>query len=334
MELARLGIHFDAVLDPRDKLGPPSPALLGHVEELAGNSIESFEGPNELDVSGIPEWTAVDRDYQNRIFSSVQSLPGATRPLVIAASLAFVRNGRQFAGAAGAYDEGNLHPYPAGKMPSAVFPEQIDLARQVFGDKPVAITESGYHNALSDFNDQPAVSEQAAAKYIPRLFLENFARRIQRTYLYELFDEAPDPGLGNNQMHWGLVRADGTEKPAFLAMRNLIDELDDSAEPSPPLELSWALSYKSPAIHHLLLKKSNGQFDLILWQEVSSYSRGSHPDLENPAVKTMLILGKKARHVTLFEPVLQQAPLKTYAEVASVPLSIPDHPLVVEIDSE
>ena len=61
---------------------------------------------------------------------------------------------------------------------------------------------------------------------------------------------------------------------------------------------------------------------------------GSHRDQENPALETTLIMGKKARRVTLFEPVIQEAPLKMYAGAASVQLSIPDHPLVVEIEPE
>ena len=331
IELGRLGIRFDAVLDPRNKLGPVTPALLQQIEQLAGNTIESFEGPNELDVSSMADWATVARDYQREIFSAAQALSSEHRPLVIAPSLAFVRNGKVFGGGAGGFDEANLHPYPAGKMPSAVFPEQSDLARAAFGNRPIVITETGYHNALNDFRDQPAVSEQAAAKYIPRLFLENFTRRISRTYLYELFDVRPDPSLTHNGMHWGLVRADGTEKPAFAAVRNLIEELNDSAEPAPPFELSWTLSETNRAIHHLLLKKSNGLFDLILWQEVSSYNHG---DVQNPPLETMLLMGKKARRVTLFEPVLQEAPLKTYADAAAVHLSIPDHPLVVEIQPE
>ena len=117
-------------------------------------------------------------------------------------------------------------------------------------------------------------------------------------------------------------------------MQNLIHELNSSAAPAPPFELSWALSDSSPAIHHLLLKKSNGEFDLVLWQEVSSYNRELHHDLDNLPIKTELILGQRARHVTLFERALQAAPLKAYANVASVHLPIPDHPLVVEIESE
>ena len=47
-----------------------------------------------------------------------------------------------------------------------------------------------------------ASSEAAAAKYVPRLFLEDYARGIVRTYLYEFLDEAADPGLTKCQMYW------------------------------------------------------------------------------------------------------------------------------------
>jgi hypothetical protein len=229
------------------------------------------------------------------------------------------------------FDEGNLHPYPAAKMPSAVFPEQTELAKQIFGDKPIVFTESGYHNALNDHRDQPAVTEQAAAKYVPRLFLEDFARGIPRTYLYEFFDESADAGLANNQLHWGLIRADGTEKPAFLALKRLIEELRDNAKPASITQLNWSLSEAKSTIHHVLLQKSTGELDLVFWEEVPSYDIRGKKDITNPTTKEVLTLGQKAQLVTLYEPTLQEAPLHKYENTETVPLEIPDHPLVVAI---
>ncbi len=331
IELGKMGVRFDAVLDPREKLGPLTPTLIARIEQLSGNTIESFEGPNELDIN-MPNWIDVDREFQKSIYSSVQSASAQDRPQVLAPSLAFASKGKEFDGTLAGFNEGNLHPYPGGKMPSSVFPEQINQARTVFGDKPIVITESGYHNALNDHSDQPGIPEQIAAKYIPRLFLESFCQHIPRTYLYELFDEKSNPALSNNQMHWGLIRADGTEKPAFIALENLLHELDDSGEPGPSLALSWALSESGPSIHHLLLKKSNGKLDLILWQEVSSYNTWIRREVHNNPVSTTLLLGKEARQVVLFEPAQQAAPIQTYTNVTSVPVSIPDHPLVIEIE--
>ena len=331
IQLGKLGIRFDAVLDPRSNLGPLNSALLDKADTLAGHTIESFEGPNEMDISNESDWPSVDRSYQSGIFTSVRSMKDSSSIKIIGPSLAQASNSARVGNISSLMDAGNLHPYPAGKMPSVVFPEQIMLERIMCGDKPIVFTESGYHNAINEVNDQPGVSESAAAKYIPRLFLEDFSHGIPRTYLYEFMDEAPDPGLTDPQMHWGLIRADGSEKPAFFALKNLIEELKDSSEPTSLKQLAWALNSGDTKIHHLLLEKSNGTFDLVLWQEVSSYDLTRHTDIHNPTVAAMLTLGQQARRITLYQPVTQAGALRTFNHVRSVPLEIPDHPLVVEI---
>lgn len=331
IQLGDLGIRFDAVLDPRSNLGTLNTALLDTVDSLAGHTIESFEGPNELDVSNMANWPSVDRSYQETIFDSVKSMPDANRISVIGPSLAFASNGSQIGDISDWIDEGNLHPYPAGQLPSIVFPDQINLARAMCGDKPIAFTESGYHNALNDHTGQPGISEEAAAKYIPRLFLEDFAQGVVRTYLYEFMDEGPDPGRVNAQLHWGLIRADGSEKPAFTALKNLIEELNDTSEPERLQPLAWTIGSKDPQIHHLLLQKSDGSFDLILWQEISSYDVKRQVDIQNPAVASVLTLGETARNITVYDPLAQSEPIHTYSGLKSVPLEIPDSPLVVEI---
>jgi hypothetical protein len=55
VQLGKTGIRFDAVLDPRSNLGPVTSGLLDRVNRLSGQTIESFEGPNELDISSLPD---------------------------------------------------------------------------------------------------------------------------------------------------------------------------------------------------------------------------------------------------------------------------------------
>jgi hypothetical protein len=330
-QLGRSGIRFDAVLDPRSNLGPVTAPLLNQINQMASQSIESFEGPNELDVSNMPNWASVDRNFQEAIYTSVRSMTAGQSIKVIAPSLAAASNSSQIGDISDRIDEVNLHPYPSAQIPSVVFPEQTDLAKLMSANQQVAFTESGYHNALNDHSDQPAVSENAAAKYIPRLFLEDFARNITRTYLYEFLDEFPDPGLTHFQKHWGLIRADGSEKPAFTAVKNLIGELKEDAEPAHMNQLAWSLSTENAQIHHLLLQKSNGEFDLILWQEIVSYDYRRQADIVNAPVSAILTLGQKAHTIALYEPTAGAQPLHIYTDVVSVPLEIPDHPLVVKM---
>jgi hypothetical protein len=331
IQLGSFGVRFDAVLDPRSNLGPLSGAMLDQVDWLAGNTIESFEGPNEMDISGKADWISVDQGYQAQLFNSAKSMTAENSITIIGPSLAFASKSAQVGNLSSFMDEGNLHPYPAGKMPSVIFPEQVDFERAICGAKPIVITETGYHNAINEQHDQPGVSETAAAKYVPRLFLENFMRGIPRTYLYEFMDEKPDPGLTDAQEHWGLIRADGSEKPAFSAMKNLIAELNDSSEPTSVQALYWSLNSASTQIHHLLLQKSNGTYDLVFWQEISSYDVQRHVDLKNPAITATLTLGRQARAITAYQPVLEAGPVHKWKNVRSVPVEIPDHPLVVEI---
>ena len=331
-QLGSIGVRFDAVLDPRSALGTLTGDKLDQVEKLAGDTIESFEGPNELDISNIPDWASVDREYQKGVYQSVRSMTSAKPIDTIGPSLAFASKGSSVGNISDRVDYGNLHPYPAGKMPASVFPEQPVLAKEVSGDKKIVITESGYHNALDDHSDQPAVSETAAAKYIPRLFLENFSQGIRRTYLYEFLDEAPDPGLTNFQMHWGLLRSDGSAKPAFTAVKNLINELSDSAEPAHLEQMTYSLSTSNTEICHLLLQKSDGQFLLILWQEVSSYDGKKQQDIAVSPQPVTLMLDHSARSISTYEPTVQAEPSHVYANVAKVSLEVPDHPLVIQIE--
>jgi hypothetical protein len=330
-ELGKLGIRFDAVLDPRSNLGPLNADKLTAVNDLAGGSIESFEGPNELDISRMPDWESVDRRYQAEIYGAAKSMPNAKSIQVIGPSMASASNGSAVGNTSGYMDYGNLHPYPAAKMPSIVFPSQVALAHTISGDKQIVITESGYHNALNDHHDQPAVSEEAAAKYIPRLFLEDFAHGIVRTYLYEFLDELPNPRLTDLQLHWGLIRSDGSEKPAFTAMKNLIAELSDSTAMNNPQSLRYSLSGGSSQLHHLLLEKSTGQFLLVLWQEVPSYDYDRQRAISNPLQPVTLTLDQAAKNISIYEPVVQAQPLHAYANAKNVYLEVPDHPLVVEI---
>lgn len=330
-QLGAIGIRFDAVLDPRSDLGPITSDKLDQVNQLAGQTIESFEGPNELDISNISSWPSVDRDYQEDIYRSVEAMSSTKSTAVVGPSLAFASKGSYVGDISDRITYGNLHPYPAGKMPSTIFPEQPLLAKELSNGKKIFVTESGYHNALNDHRDQPAISESAAAKYIPRLFLENFLQGIPRTYLYEFLDEAADPGLANFQMHWGLVRSDGSRKPAFTAVNNLISELNDVVEPVSLQEMTYSLDIENQQVHHLLLQKSNGQFFLIFWQEVPSYDEKNQQDVSVSPQLIHLNLAHNARNIDIYEPSVQSQPLHVYANVTTIPLDVPDHPLVVQV---
>lgn len=334
VQLGRTGIRFDAVFDPRSNLGAMNSSLLDKVDAMAGHVIDAFEGPNEMDISGDSNWPATDRNFQTQLFDAMKSSHSARSVQIIAPSLAFASHGSQIGSLSDVIDLGNLHPYPAGAMPSVVFPQQIDLERVIGDSRKIVFTETGYHNAINEVNDQPGISETAAAKYIPRLFLEDFAHGIVRTYLYELLDEAPDPSLTRPQFHWGLIRADGSEKPAFHALKNLIEVLRDDSEPATLTPLRFALNTSGSEeshIHHLLLEKSDGTYDLVLWKEVPSYDIRRKVDVTNTNDPVQVTFAQKSRDVSIFEPVTQEEPIRISHKATSLTLNVTDQPVIVEI---
>jgi hypothetical protein len=328
VELQKAGIKFNAVVDPRGSIKYPDAAHLVQVLDRAHGSIESFEGPNELDISGLSGWPSVILTYQSSLFSTMRSTESLRQLSTIAPSFASISNGFKTAHLAAKADFGNLHAYPAGEMPSNVFPDQSDKAKQVFGNLPVVMTETGYHNALRDKHDQPAVTEGAAAKYIPRIYLENFLHRIVRTYLYELLDEAPNEQLDDNQLHWGLIRSDGTEKPAFRSLANLMDLLNDSGIAKKRIDVSVSISGDLKDIHSLFLVKQDGTYCLILWQEVSSYETAKARNLIS--VDRPLALAFSAPSSgSLIYPLTGNSPKSVFARKTRIKLQVPDHALVV-----
>ena len=93
---------------------------------------------------------------------------------------------------------------------------------------------------------------------MPRLFLEYFNQGFPRTYSYEFIDEKADT-TNDPQMHFGLLRFDGSAKPAFTAVANLIQILKDPGATFSPAKLDYKMTGALNSVHHTLLQKRDGQ---------------------------------------------------------------------------
>jgi hypothetical protein len=68
-----------------------------------------------------------------------------------------------------------------------------------------------------------------------------------------------------------LLRGDLSQKPAFVAVKNLLSTLADSGASFTPGSLSYAIAGGDATLNHLLLQKQDGSFWLVLWLEQSSW---------------------------------------------------------------
>jgi hypothetical protein len=296
----------------------------------------AVEGDNEPDGRG-GDWVRGIREDQPKLYAAIKG-DSATKDLPVAvSSLANLRDSPGKLGDLSAnLDFGNMHPYAAGQPPSRHWgwglsmEQAISEARKVSGDKPILVTECGYHNRMEE-KGHPGVSEAAEAKYLPRLLFVYFNRGMTKAYKYELLDLKPDPGFTDMEKHFGLVRADGTPKPSFLALKNLLHLL---ADPGPAIQsesLSFQFSGATNNLHHTLLRKRDGTFWLALFQEADSYDAAAHRDLEAPLQPVTLKLPWAAPEILVFRPNTSIEPKQRVQGATEIRLETPDEVLLVEI---
>lgn len=177
---------------------------------------------------------------------------------------------------------GNMHAYQGGDVGDHRLADwYIRYSRDLTGSAPLWTTEMGYHNNTSYLvnGEQQGVSQRASAIYLPIAFLSGFDHGVMRTFSYELIDEQKEPppdcsgqSKCSGEGYYGLLNYDGTAKPAFTALQNLITLL---REPEPadfePGSLIIKFSGAPATMRYTLLEKSNGAYYLALWNDVRVY---------------------------------------------------------------
>uniref|UniRef100_A0A832H1P6 Calcium-binding protein n=1 Tax=Oscillatoriales cyanobacterium SpSt-402 TaxID=2282168 RepID=A0A832H1P6_9CYAN len=332
-DLAKLGIKSTLVMDPRDGIFPAN--VVSEVLNPTLSAVEAIEGPNEWDVQPQLNYQGQTfpggiRAYQTDLYNAIKQNPATANLSVLMPSLAIPFNAPQL-GYINELDAGNMHSYAGGNLPSQDLDTKwIPLTQVVSGNsKPIVATETGWHTAIADpAPSQPAISEQAAAKYIPRLFLEYFNRNVQRAFVYELIDERPVPNQENN---FGLLRVDGTPKPAFTALKNLIALLTDPGTNFQPQTLSYQLTGNVANVHHTVLQKRDRRFYIALWQEVPSYNWQTKMDLAVPEQTVTLSLATAFKSAKAYQPINSVAPIWQQSNVTQLQVAVPDHPLIIEL---
>jgi hypothetical protein len=335
--IASLGIGFDLILDynggtvPR----PMTPEVMSALQTLAtknGVTVESYEGPNEPDLVGILNWVIDTRSFMQSVYSSAKTNPSTSAIAVIGNSLGGSSLNWVLLGDMTALEDyGNVHPYANTQHPSFNFATALANQIKVSGSQTIYVTEAGWSNATNAKDNSPNVSEDAAGRYMGRLFLETLLHGWPRTYAYELVDEQADPGLTDTQRHFGLFRNDYSAKPAATVITNMIALMSDKGGSIRPSAVSYSLATASPAVHHLLFQKQDGSYWLALWQEVSCWSElnGGGAPVTNPEVAVKLALPSAGPSITTYRPHDSTAVVQSFTNQRTITLMVPDHPLFV-----
>ena len=166
-------------------------------------------------------------------------------------------------------------------------------------------------------------------RYMSRLFLEYFDAGVERTFAYELIDQGSNAREINQ--NFGLLRRDGSEKPAFRALRNLIRLLADAGPDFEPGRLAYTLEGETEKVRHVLLQKRDGRFYLALWQAVGSYDLRRKRNLSNPARTVTVHLATPATTAKVYVPLEGSTAIATSSTTDRLRVEVPDHPVVIEI---
>ena len=318
-----------------------SPAELVNILK-AHPAYEAIEGLNEPDFAGNRSYNGLTdssgtnsypatKAFQNDLYAAVKADPQLANVTVL--SPAMGRSNRSQYLIPINFDVAAMHSYswanPAtnAREPSAGVDQALSDMSALRGTKPLWATESGYYNQLP--SNTKSVPEHISGKYIPRLYAEFFNRGVGRTYVYELADQGPDTTV--REQNFGLLRFDMTEKPAYTAMKNLIDLVEEEGAPAfTPSSLAYTITAPS-TVHHTLLQKSDGRFMMMLWNEVLSYDSINKVDFNISDVAVQLALQGGPFDVRVFEPNVSAAALSAYPNATSLNLGVGDQVMVLEL---
>jgi hypothetical protein len=268
-QLGRMGIKGTFITSPAQ-----STQLLLDYPERMKDSFEAYEAPNEYDQSHDAQWSATLTSFLSRLNRAVKADARTSRFPVIGPSLTRADSALELRGLC-TFDYANLHNYFGGHNPGTPgwgsngygsILRNLAVVNTICPGKLVVTTETGYQTSTAL---PQGIPEDVAGKYVPRVFLEQWLHGIRRTYLYELVDLPPRRSAGDSA--FGLLRFDFTPKPAYSALKNLLQLLADPGPAFAGEELGFKLRGELSNVHHLLFEKRNGVFYLAFWVEEPGY---------------------------------------------------------------
>jgi len=161
-----------------------------------------------------------------------------------------------------------------------------------------------------------AVTEDIHALNLLSMYLDQFKRGWSYTCVYLLRDRVDEAG---NQK-FGFYSPDYNPRKAAVYLHNLTAILADKGSLRKPGKLGYSIPNEPVTVHDLLLRKSSGVFELVVWAEQLKGAKDISIDL-----------GATYPLVRIYDPTHGTEPSQSLENVAAVPLTMSDHPMMIEI---
>ena len=283
--LGAAGIHATLESDKTQQASDIATLL----PKFAG-TVEAVESPNEPDLSGDPNWVADTVAFQKMLYATVKGNPATANLPVLAPAIVTGAVAEQAVGNLSSYaDYSNMHDYFSGYNPGtpgwgSITPYgiygsigyNVKLAGIPTGNKPVMATETGWGQYPLD---PSRIDDRTLARYVGRLYFEHFLAGVKRTTIYEFYDEN---GGTNPFSYFGLVHNDNTPKPSYTELSGILHTLADPGSTFSTSPFKYRISGNINNLHHLLMQRRDGSYQLALWLEVSSFNTATQTDIIAP----------------------------------------------------
>ncbi|TPW27922.1 hypothetical protein [Pararhizobium mangrovi] len=280
-ELGREGVRFDLIVDPRD----PARGVENGIAfaRTVRGVLESLEGPNEYDQSGVEGWRDKLIAFQRSLFAESRAAFGQDVK-VLAPSFVDTAPYRKLPAIGEAADCSNLHAYFSWHEPGTSgfgaewltgygsIPWSMRKAKAQVPDGPVWVSESGYPTDVGRGSPW-AVPESVAGRYIPRLWLGFYRAGARRIFLHELLDR-PDMPEEDWPVKFGLLHDDQamSPKPAYRALGAIIAVLTANTASAIPFDASTlAVEKAPPGCAWMTVRGRSGTVYGLAWLEQPSW---------------------------------------------------------------
>ena len=83
----------------------------------------------------------------------------------------------------------------------------------------------------------------------------------------------------------------------------------------------------------MVLGKSNGAYELVVWAEPKVWNDATDTEISNPSQTVTVNLGGVHHSISVYDPLQGTTPIATYTDVSQIIIPLSDHPVIIEIDA-
>lgn len=343
--LAAAGYKFDFIVSSALP-GQGSAGLQNYIVSLDTflashpGSISAIEGLNEANdqpfsYNGSSSLNAAGQ-FQSALYQAVKGDAALSAVSVFNLSLAYndPQGYSQLGNMSGSADFANAHAYVStGSDPNSSLASTLSAVESAAPGKPVVITETGYTTQAN--TQYLGVDETVQAKSVLNTLVDAYKGGVSATYLYEMFDRDSSASNTNPEAKYGLFNSDGTPKLAATALHNLTTILADDGKggQQPTDSLNYTLSNMPASGNSMLLGKSNGAYELVVWAEPKLWNDATDSEIANPTQTVTVNLGGVHHSVKVYDTLTGMSAIASYTDVSTINVPVSDHPLIIEIDA-